>query len=283
MFMKGPKCSLLSRSGMILSVAVIVVSGGVAFQASGQIVTMSDINSVVQVNTGNQAGMFNWTVDGHNYLAQQWFWYRIGTNGGEHSIDTISAPTITTPDGRTLYTRYNNGSYGVEVDYQLTGFSVGSGHSQVNESISITNSSASTLDFRFFQFSDFNLSASDGVILSRNIPDNLWQKAIQTNSAGGALNEQVTVAPHATHAQADTSANLLSLLNDANPTTLNDVAGAGPGNVAWAFEWDLSIAPGSSVLISKLKTLQVPEPSVAALLVAGAAGLVMRNRRQTRK
>jgi hypothetical protein len=53
--------------------------------------------------------------------------------------------------------------------------------------------------------------------------------------------------------------------------------------VTWAFEWDLSIAPGSSVLISKIKTLQVPEPSIVTLAVLGVAGLALRRRQQSGK
>jgi hypothetical protein len=256
--------------------------------ANAQIITLTDPNgpnSLVQVQTsGSGAGMFNWTVDGHDYLANQWFWYRVGASGGESRIDTISAPTITTPDAQTLYTRYNNGSYGVEVDYVLTGSSLGSGHSQINESISITNGTGSTLDFHFFQYSDFDLGASDGVKLTRSLPDNLWQKADQTNSLGASLSESIgTVVPHATHAEAGLFNTTLNALNDANPSTLNDVAGAGPGDVTWAFEWDLSIAPGSSVLISKIKTLQVPEPSIVTLAVLGVAGLALRRRQQSGK
>jgi hypothetical protein len=274
---------LLGRNQLAAMVASAIVCGGIAFQASGQTINLTDANSVVQVSTSSSAGMFNWLVDGVDPLVQQWFWFRVGGAGGEAPINTISAPTITTPDAKTLYTRYNNGAFGVEVDYVLTGFSIGSGKSQLNESITITNGTGSPLDFHLFQYSDFDLSGSDGVLLSRNIPDNLWQKAIQTNSSGGSLSEQVTIAPHANRAQASLFPVLLNSLNDGGPTTLNDVAGAGPGDATWAFQWDFTIDPFSSLGISKLKTLQVPEPSIVALVFAGVAGLALRSRWQGRK
>ena len=50
-----------------------LVAGALAAQvmsSSAQIVTLTDNNSVAQINTGSQAGMFNWSVDGQNQLAQ---------------------------------------------------------------------------------------------------------------------------------------------------------------------------------------------------------------------
>src|SRR5947208_16029987 len=81
---------------------------GLSFRCDAQIITLVNNNSVAQVNTASQAGMFNWLIDNRNVLNQQWFWYRVGSLGPEASIDTISAPSITTPNARTLYTRYNN-------------------------------------------------------------------------------------------------------------------------------------------------------------------------------
>src|SRR5438477_1679821 len=150
---------LLTRRVILLSlVTLALLIQGLASRSEAQIITLVHNNSVAQINTASQAGMFNWLVDGQNQLAQQWFWYRIGSLGPEQSIDTISAPTITTPNARTLYTRYNNGIYGVEVDYLLTGFSPGSGKSDIAESITITNATASPLEFHFFQYSDFDLA-----------------------------------------------------------------------------------------------------------------------------
>ncbi len=68
---------------------LMLLAGTLGVQA--QIQTLTDNNSVAQINPNSQSGMFNWSVDGQNQLNQQWFWYRIG-NTPEQSIDTISAP-----------------------------------------------------------------------------------------------------------------------------------------------------------------------------------------------
>ena len=54
--------------------------------------------------------------------------------------------------------------------------------------------------------------------------------------------------------------------------TLNGNLAAGPGDVAWAFEWSDNVAAGNSLNIYKDKDLSispVPEPTVAALLALG--------------
>jgi hypothetical protein len=60
-------------------------------------------------------------------------------------------------------------------------------------------------------------------------------------------------------------------LSDANADILNNNAGpVGPGNVTWAFEWDFTIAPGSSVGISKDEQVEpFPEPSAFSLFALG--------------
>src|SRR5437762_221264 len=109
--MKGPNCLRFQKAfsaGLIASALV--------FQGQAQVVTLTDNNSVAQIDTASQAGMFNWSVDGQNQLTQQWFWYRIG-NTPEKSIDTISAPANVPAGPNGVATTYNNGQYSVRVQY----------------------------------------------------------------------------------------------------------------------------------------------------------------------
>src|SRR5882762_3414422 len=136
--MKGTKSALFAKMPLLRSVILASAFLSLVLQTQAQIITLTDQNSVAQVNTASSAGMFNWFVDGQNQLAQQWFWYRVGLTA-EHAINTISAPSITTPDARTLYVTYNNGAYSVEVDYVLTGQTPGSGQVDIRESVRVHN------------------------------------------------------------------------------------------------------------------------------------------------
>jgi hypothetical protein len=269
----------------LFGIVTFVLASSV-WQSQAQIVTLVNNNSIAQVNTGSSAGMFYWSVDGQNQLAQQWFWYRIGNNA-EAPINTISAPTITLPNAQTLYTTYGNVGYSVQVNYSLTGGLSGSGRSDIGESITINNYTAASLDFHFFQYSDFDLGGVTGgqtIQLGKNL-GGFFNEAQQTGP-GATLDESLTVAaPGAQHGEANFFNATLVKLNNGVPDNLNDNAGPlGPGDATWALQWDLLIAPGSSALISKDKYIQlspIPEPSTLALISLGLAGIALRSRRPT--
>ena len=279
---------------MVLAVAV-----GVATQAVAQVYTLTDQNSRAQIDPYSQRGMFDWSIampnqTWQNQLNQQWFWYRIG-NTPEQSLNRLGTPVVTPIDARSISLAYTSaGAYSVEINYLLTGGVVGSGASDILETIRIRNLGNTALDMHFFQYSDFNLQGSpenDVVRLGRNLRG-LFNEASQHDAglpSGQGLTETVTT-PGANHGELgiispDGSSNFtLDRLNDGLPTVLNDGAGAvGPANVTWALEWDVSIAPGGSLVISKDKNMSVhliPEPSSFALLSLGVMALVLRKRRQ---
>jgi len=263
---------------MAIGVALV----GIIVPASAQLVTLVDQNSSATVNlspvAGNSGGMTNWVVDGQNELAQQWFWFRIGSSGPEQPINGISAPVFSTPNLRTLYTTYNNGAYGVTINYLLTGSAPGQGKSDVSESISITNATASPLSFHFFQYSDFDLGGAGGdtVHLGTNLRG-LYNEASQTD--GITQLTETVVTPGANRGEAGFFNSTLTKLSDGNTDDLNNNVGPlGPGDVTWAFQWDLTVAPFSSTGISKDKFLQVPEPSVVGLFAFGLLGWALRRR-----
>lgn len=234
-------------------------------QASATIFNLTNSNSTIKVDTASQAGAYDWFIDGTNVLFQQWFWYRIGSTGGEHSVDTIdTTPTETLLDPSTLKVTYTNSQLSVDILYALIGGTAGSRTSDVAETIKITNVSRGALDLHFFQYSDFDLGAGnvDRVAISSG-----HANQIPAAPPGLMLTETV-VTPSPSHAEANTFSNTLNSLNDGSPTTLNDVLTAGPGDVTWAFEWDRTVAAGGSFIISKDKNVAptVPEPTAIGLL-----------------
>jgi hypothetical protein len=258
--------------------AFVIAVCGLVSQSEAQIVTLTDNNSTAQINVGSSDGMFNWFVDGNDYLAQQWFWYRVGSVGPETPINTISAPNLSNPDPRVLFVTYSNTQFNVKVGYLLTGSSPGSGQSDMGESISIANTSGGTLDFHFFQYSDFDLG-HDTVILSTN-QFGLYNQVDQFNT-NSTLSETV-VTPGANLGAGALFPVTLNALNDGGATTLTNNFGAGPGDVTWALEWNLLIPDGQSVLISKDKRLDVvPEPSTVVLVSLGLIAFSLQKRRRS--
>jgi hypothetical protein len=273
---------------------LLSLSSLLALSAQAQVVTLSNLNSSATINLGgtpSTAGMTDWTTDGYHNLSQQWFWFRADGMTHEDTINTIGGLNYTaSPDGRTLYTSYFNGQYGVRVDYLLTGFAGGSGISDISENISITNATANPLEFHFFQYSDFKLGGSPQntiVQLGRNLRGLFNEASLdKTDPAFRVSLSETVVSPGANHGEAAINGATFGRLTDSLPTTLNDNAGPVGGGITdptWAFEWDFIIAPGSSVGISKDKYLQVvpiPEPATAALVGLGAAALLIWYRRR---
>jgi len=264
---KSVSRSSLTKFGSVVAVvSALALSWQSAYAAVP--VVLVDANSDAFIDPYSQAGMYDWRVEGQDQLNQQWFWYRIGSAGPEASIDAISAPTIVQPNLRQATILYSNPIFSIQIDYLLSGGAAGSGRSDVSESIRIINKSTATLDFHFFQYSDFDLggAGNDSVRLGQNLAGKFNEAVLSDPLV--AFTETVTV-PGANHGEAAFFDTTRLKLNDAGPTTLNDVAGPiGPGDVTWAFQWDLSIAPGGSVLISKDKYLElttIPEPATALL------------------
>lgn len=284
------------KFGFVKAGLSIAFAGLIALGAQAQVVTLTNLNSSATINlngAGTSAGMTDWYVDGYHNLSQQWFWFRAGGMTSESMINSIGGLNATSsPDGRTLYTSYFNGSYGVRVDYLLTGFSAGSGISDISENISITNASSSPLEFHFFQYSDFKLGGSPQntiVTLGRNLRGLFNEASLdKTDPAFRVALSETVVTPGANHGEAAINGFTFGRLTDNAPTTLNDNAGPVGGGITdptWAFEWDFIIAPGSSVGISKDKYLQIvaiPEPGTAALIGLGGALAVICRRRLKR-
>jgi len=247
-------------------------------QAGAQTYTLADANSQATVDTASSAGMNSWSVDGQNQLSQQWFWYRIGNTGTgnpDQPINTLSAASVNQPVANLLKTTYTGSQLRIEVDYTLNGQDPGSGGADMQETIKIKNVSLAGYTLHFFQYSDFDLGGSplgDSVALNVDQGTGLFTGATQSklNINLTETTSQTSDIPFASHGEVDTFNNTLTRLGTSYD--LNDNASAGPGDVTWALEWNLNIAAGQTITISKDKLISgvaVPEPSALALAVLG--------------
>lgn len=254
--------------------------------AGAQVETLSQNNSSVTLNLSSSAGMEAWDVNGVNEVSQQSYWFRVGSSGPQMPLSQItSTPTfsISGLHNQILTALYTNSSYGVQVQYDLAGQSVGSGNSGLTELVTVYNySSSSPLAFNLFLYSDFTLqgnSSAQNVQLGTST--NGVSSSIQTY--GASSNVFTVSGPAASYFEAaPNNTQTLNELNSSSGYTLNGTTTAGPGGVTWAMEWNTSIAANSSFSESFVDNLQnVPEPSTAALAVLGAGlGLLYRTRQR---
>ena len=238
--------------------------------ATAQVYTLSSGNSSVVINPDSQTGMNNWTVDGQNQLNQQWFWYRVGSSGGEASIDTIGTPTVVVTSPSILSTTYANSLFSVGVLYSLVGGAPGSGASDVQETVTIQNLTGSTLPFYFFQYAYFNLGGTPNNESGQLYGMSKGYNEVDQTAGFTGLGEDIdTVVGHAAaYGEVANDNSILNSLKSGTPTTLNDNSSA-TGNVNWSLEWVANIAPGTYIISKDLNISGVPEPSAWSLILLG--------------
>ena len=254
-----------------------------AISVSHADVVLIDDNSRAVFDLTSSDGMKDWTVDGVDHMQQQWFWYRIGATGGESSIDTLTldfsltSNTNQDPNDDTLFVSYVGTGLKIETTYVLRGGTAGSGTADIGESIEIFNTGVNPLEIHFFQYCNFDLYGTQTDASVQITGEN--KNTVTQSDMGGYVAETVAT-PAADHHQVAYYPAILNDLIDVSPTTLSDLSGPlTNGDLAWAFQWDFTIAPGDSVLISKDKMI-IPEPATLSLLAAGAILLGFRRRRR---
>ena len=262
-----------------VTMGLLAVAGFAPERIAAAPITLWDLNSSVTIDPNSKDGMIDWEVDGTNHMVQQWFWYRIGATGPETPINELGdlstklSDADFDPNCETLSLRYTGATVQLDIIFTLNGSSPGNHRSDIAESITITNLTGSDMEFHFFQYCDLDLN---GTAEDANAEITGGNTAVQRDETVWA--SETVITPRPSHLQVAFYDTILQSLNDANATTLNDNAGPiGPGNLAWAFQWDYVIPEGQSILISKDKSI-VPEPTTVALIGAGAVLLVLRRR-----
>ncbi len=284
--MKAAKITL--RRIWLAPLCCLMGAGGVVSNANA--LTLTDDSAVVNIDPQTQAGMFDWLVDGQDYLAKQWLWYRVG-NTEEQSIDSLTYLGFTPglfplASASLLYTNATRG-FDLNLEYTLDGTSPGVGSSDIYEEITIQNYSGNTLNLSLFLLSDFDLTLG-----SDTVSEVVWKaqgsfsgynRVVQT---GGLATQETIFGTRPTRAEVGQPGALLGMLNDGSPSTFANTGATlgpiGPDNLAYAVQWDFSLAPGASVGIGidKLITI-VPEPATLSLSLLGLAALWRASRKRT--
>jgi hypothetical protein len=274
---------LLSRVWLYQNTLIAILFAGAIVQSEAQIYTITapNNNSSVQVNlSGGSSGLSDWQIGGVDQLYKQWFYYSLDS-GTVNSIDTIASPSSivnhTTGLAPFVSSIYANSAISVSTKFSLNNAPT------LQDTITVLNPSSSgqTHVFHFYQYSDFDLGGIPG---SQNVQfyNNGSGSYYEVKQSGGAASLDVTVsASNLSEVQAGLyDGNQFGLGNGNSAPTLNNTFAAGPGNVDYAYEWDVTLAPGSSFQISELQTVTVPEPSPVALMASGLLALALLYRRR---
>ena len=134
----------------------------------------------------------------------------------------------------TFATYSGSNGLSVEVDYLLKGGST-NGQSDLSETITLTNSSTASQAYRFYQYSNYNLS--------QGTSDSLRARQRSTvNQTYTSMVMQTVVTPAPSEIEAALFNSTLGHLTSRPAYPLNGTASAGPGDVTLADEWTPTIA-----------------------------------------
>ncbi len=255
-----------------------------ALPAHATIYSLTDGNSLVQIDANHQAGMNAWVVNGQNQLQQQQFWYRIDNTGPQFSIDTLNLLNATPTGNNRLDLLYGNAQFTLDTVYTLAGGNPGDGNSGITETITIHNLTANPLPFHLFEFGHMPLN-SPGVDVNLGPGGGSFNDVLVTSSTD-PLNHfsELTTAPPALEGEAHNGPFTVNNLNTV-PNYVLDGTTNSSGPATWALEWDASIT--NTFQVSKVLDLEgvpsAPEPGTLSLIGCGLLGLGMFARHRRNK
>jgi hypothetical protein len=263
--------------------AIILTSLGItARPAKSAVLALSDDNSIAAFDPSfsdipSNNGILFWTVDDVNQLFQNWFWYRVGSEGRENSINTLNLIDLdqSQPADNQLSVTYAGTDFEIALNFTLDGGAQGSGISNLFENITIKNTGSNQLDFHFFNYTDFDLTENgeqDTTKIGSGIATQLDNFTLATE----------VIDPAASYYQVSPFSNILDALEDDVPTTLANFSGLLTGDNAYAFQWDFALQPEQSFSINNYKSIapveSVPEPTMTLGLIAFSGLMLIRDK-----
>ena len=252
-------------AGWLLKGGACAVAGAMVLAASADATTIVNNNATVDVDATTDAGVYNWAIGG------------------------AGAPVVTTPTADSIQIVYSNSDFDLQLRYSLAdAAAVGSGQSDLSGSITLLNHSGGALDFNLFHYTDIDLSAGSDLI---DIVDYSFPAFeivdLTVNQTFGGEEHYATESGflnglYGVDFELAGAAALLAKVQAG--TDLDGTNLAGPGDVAYAFQYGFVLANAGSTTLAfdnQMSVTAIPEPSTAVLAVLGLISICsVRSRRK---
>jgi len=252
--------------------AALVFTGTVANAA---LFTLTDGDATVTIDTNNTSGAIrNFAIGSTDTLFAGDFYWRIGGGTATSITNTAAGSTTATAIGNNrLDVTYTQANFTMRVIYTLTG---GVGMGDLAEQVVITNTSNGALDFRLWQYADFDLPGAN------TIERTGAASMRQTSAQQWTMNTTATSVPNFSQLGGFPAVRTQILTADAD---LLVAAGNGIGEVfngdsTYGFEWVRNLGVGEAMFVSSDKILAVPEPATMVGLGLAASLIAARRRKK---
>jgi len=270
--------SVVNRKGVVPLLFVSALTG-LAAMGSAQTFTLTDTGTSATIVANSTFGLKDWTLLGVDQVFANTYMWRIGDSSTADFIQNLPVTNAVQTGNRFLDLTYTNVAQGFAIDitYVLTG---GINTFDVAEIVRVRNTGASALDFRLFQYNDFDLNntAGDDTVSRVNSSQ---IKQVDGLVALNVLNQGATPQPNFSELGSTSFGSSIISTSGYNLDTTpgNNIGQSFSGDAAYAFQWSVNIGAGQSYTISTDKVAAVPEPATMAALGLGALTLLRRRKR----
>ncbi len=279
----NPREEVMKKKLWILSfiMAIMFMMAGLNL-ASASVITLTDLNSTVKIDSTAGAGMYGWTVNnGDVGLIKQWFWVKV--NGGTvQALEDFDSNPVESGGGNNtdnVEFAYRTGNAEMSAKYILTGNLPGSPTAEITEIITITNwDEAATLSFTLYEYNNFNLASTPLDDLAKLTGNTVYQwEGMNISEVGAGSPVGFVIGDADDVLDAISGSNVLGSIAGVFPTVASqqgDYFGLTGVDLAWSFQWDFVLSPETSVSFSKDKNIVTPVPTTLLLFGSGLFSLI---------
>jgi hypothetical protein len=235
------------------------------------LITLTNGNSVVQIDPTTERGLFSWTVDGTNQVYQHWFWLRQGASGPQSSFDQLGTPLALSSTFTNASILYLPAGLNVNLGFALNGGKPGSFASDLVESVMVQNTGNASVTLHLFDYADFDLAGvSSGDTVSFPNTNNVFQQG------KGTMLTQTVQGPTPNYWEASWYSITLDELDGNSPLTLSDqLIPPSPGDQTFAYQWDVTLGAGRTFAMNLTNSVQLQPVSLGSLAIALQGGQVV--------